>query len=509
MDVRAQLSMQFNIDKCMGCHTCSVACKNVWTSRKGAEYMWWNNIETKPGVGFPVAWEDQERYKGGWELYHGELRLKQLKGPGKLRTLLNVYYQPNLPSIDDYYEPWTYDYQNLFDAPAGDDQPTARAVSLITGEYLDKIKLGPNWDDDLAGSPVYASADPNLRTMSKEEKDALGDFQRLFHFYVPRICNHCLNPACVAACPSGAIYKRGEDGVVLIDQDTCRGWRFCVSACPYKKSYYNWETGKSEKCIFCYPRLEAGQVNACAHACTGRIRTVGVLLYDAERITDALSVSDEELVESIRDVLLDPFDPEVIAGARANGLEDNWIQAAQESPAYRLVKKWRLALPLHAEFRTGPMMFYVPPLSPILLAKRAGANGDGQVYVPEGTDFFNELDNMRVPVAYLSSLLSAGNTEVVLEALKKLAAIRVFERERRTGDKHGKAADEMLAAVGLTAEDATEIYKLISLATFDERFVIPSTHRETKSSIPMDEMYEKRGTVGFGSEKKGLLRREW
>ena len=78
-------------------------------------------------------------------------------------------------------------------------------------------------------------------------------------FYLPRICNHCLNPACVASCPSGAIYKRGEDGVVLINQDVCRAWRMCVTACPYKKTYYNWSAGKSEKCILCYPRIEAGR----------------------------------------------------------------------------------------------------------------------------------------------------------------------------------------------------------------------------------------------------------
>ena len=71
--------------------------------------------------------------------------------------------------------------------------------------------------------------------------------------YLPRICNHCLNPACVGSCPSGANYKREEDGVVLIDQDRCRGWRYCVSGCPYKKVYYNWRTGKSEKCILLLP----------------------------------------------------------------------------------------------------------------------------------------------------------------------------------------------------------------------------------------------------------------
>ena len=55
MDVRSQVSMVFHLDKCIGCHTCSIACKNIWTDRKGAEYMWWNNVETKPGTGYPTT----------------------------------------------------------------------------------------------------------------------------------------------------------------------------------------------------------------------------------------------------------------------------------------------------------------------------------------------------------------------------------------------------------------------------------------------------------------------
>src|ERR1039458_10456125 len=61
MNVRSQVSMVFHLDKCIGCHTCSLACKNLWTSRPGAEYMWWNNVETKPGTGYPTLYEDQEQ----------------------------------------------------------------------------------------------------------------------------------------------------------------------------------------------------------------------------------------------------------------------------------------------------------------------------------------------------------------------------------------------------------------------------------------------------------------
>ena len=505
MDIRAQLSMSFNLDKCIGCHTCSVSCKNVWTKRQSAEYMWWNNVETKPGAGYPLTWEDQERYRGGWEVANGTLRLKLIKD-NKLRTLASIFFQPNLPTIDDYYEPFTYDYQNLFNAPASDHQPVARPKSLITGEFMEKIVLGPNWDDDLGGSPLYATNDPNLKNLSDSQKECLTKFHKLFMFYVPRICNHCLNPACVAACPSGAIYKRGEDGIVLIDQNTCRAWRFCISACPYKKPFYNWATGKSEKCIFCYPRTETGQANACGHACTGRIRTVGALFYDAERIEETAKLSDDKIVEGLRNIVLDPNDPKVIEAARNAGIEDNWIAAAQSSPAYNLFKKWRLSLPSHPEFRTLAMNFYIPPLSPILHQVKADKGG---LFDPETDGFFTELDNMRVPIKYLANLFTAGNESLIVESLKKQMAVRMWARMKRVGDISESEVKSALSAVGLTEKDAADILRINTIATFKERFVIPETHRESKSTIDPRTMYEKRGSIGFGFKKQEIIGRQW
>ena len=66
MKVRAQIGMVLNLDKCIGCHTCSVTCKNVWTSRPGVEYAWFNNVESKPGIGYPREWENQAKWNGGW-----------------------------------------------------------------------------------------------------------------------------------------------------------------------------------------------------------------------------------------------------------------------------------------------------------------------------------------------------------------------------------------------------------------------------------------------------------
>jgi nitrate reductase beta subunit len=125
-----------------------------------------------------------------------------------------------------------------------------------------------------------------------------------------RVVDQPTRPTCVAACPSGAIYKREEDGIVLIDQDKCRGWRMCVSACPYKKIYYNWSSGKSEKCTFCFPRIEAGLQTVCSETCVGRIRYLGVVLYDADQIQAAASAPDiGDLYEEQLKVFLDPHDP--------------------------------------------------------------------------------------------------------------------------------------------------------------------------------------------------------
>ncbi len=488
MDVRAQVAMVFHLDKCIGCHTCSIACKNLWTKRSGAEYMWWNNVETKPGTGYPTLWEDQEKYRGGWEL-RGDALVPRIGG--RLQRLANLFHNPYLPGLDDYYEPWTYRYEDLFNAPLGDDQPTARPVSAITGKPID-IEAGPNWDDDLSGSPLYAWNDPGLRDLTEADRAALFEIQRMVFFYVPRICNHCLNPTCLAVCPSGAIYKRGEDGIVLVSQEKCRGWRFCVSGCPYKKTYYNWNTGKAEKCILCFPRLESGQAQACFHSCVGRIRYTGLLLYDAERIEAAARAPSADLVEAQRSIILDPFDPATIAGARAAGIADDWIGAAQASPIYKFVVQWRLALPLHSEFRTLPMLFYVPPLLPVAASLREGK------YDLSASDLLADVENTRVPVRYMARLLAAGNEDVLRKALVRLWAVRIFQRYKSVGDIDRAAAAAALSAAGLTEEEVEQIKRLTSLARFGDRFVLPPYHREQAIALRHDpQAYQ--GEEGFGT----------
>ncbi len=500
MNIRAQVSMVFHLDKCIGCHTCSVACKNLWTDRKGAEYMWWNNVETKPGTGYPTRWEDQEKYRGGWIVSDGDGKPARLdlRLQNKAETLGNIFYNPHLPTIDDYYEPWTYDYEHLINAPESDDQPTARPISLISGKFMDTIEAGPNWDDDLGGSPIYAANDPNLEGIDESEREQLNELERMVFFYLPRICNHCVNAGCVAACPSGAIYKRGEDGIVLISQEKCRGWRMCISGCPYKKTYYNWGTGKSEKCILCFPRLESGQAPACFHSCVGRIRYLGVILYDADEIEAAATVPDHELVDAQRRMIKDPFDPEVRRNARANGVSDAMLDAAQKSPVYRFVKEWKLALPLHAEFRTLPMLFYVPPMLPVLAAVQDGHYDVAGAQNAEGlAPLLGSLERARMPMRYMASLFSAGNEEIVKEVYRKLIAVRVFKRSQTVKDLSAEEAQQALDVGGLTAEEAEAIFRLTALPTYEERFVLPPLAREVAIEQTENPLHRK-AEAGFG-----------
>jgi len=470
MKIKAQYAMVLNLDKCLGCHTCSIPCKNVWTNRKGAEYMWFNNVESKPGIGYPRKWENQQIHKGGWELKNGRL---SLKAGGRAHKLLNLFHNPDLPTIDEYYEPWTYDYGKLISSPKKKHQPSIQPKSQITGENL-RIKWGPNWEDDLAGVCETGSEDVNFTNL---EHSIYLAFKKVFLFYLPRLCEHCLNPACVASCPSGALYKREEDGIVLVDQERCRGWRYCVSGCPYKKVYFNWHTGRSEKCIFCYPRIEAGMPTLCAHTCVGRIRYVGVVLYDVDKIQWAASAQKaQEVYPAHLDILADPEDPEVIASAKQQGISENFIQAAKRSPIYRLAKTWRLALPLHPEYRTLPMVWYIPPLSPV--AEPA-----------ETSNLDILIDSLRIPITYLANLLSAGDEGPVRLALKRLAAVRQYMRSVRVEKSLDSA---VLDSIGLTVEAAQAIYRLLAIAKYDERFVVPTLRRTDG-----ERLYADQGCCGF------------
>ncbi len=465
MRVMAQMAMVMNLDKCIGCHTCSVTCKQAWTNRSGVEYVWFNNVETRPGQGYPRTYEDQERWRGGWTLNRrGRLTLKD---GGRVKKLFSIFASPKLPSIQDYYEPWTYDYDNLTSAPLSDQVPVARPKSLISGDDT-RITWSANWDDDLGGGPDLTRGDPVLAQVS--DKVRL-DFENTFMFYLPRICEHCLNPSCAASCPSGAIYKRTEDGIVLVDQDRCRGWRMCVTGCPYKKVYFNHRTGKAEKCTFCYPRVEVGIPTVCSETCVGRLRYIGLVLYDADAVLEAASVPDDaDLYEAQRGVFLDPHDPEVARAAERDGVPHDWVEAARRSPIWDLINTYRVALPLHPEYRTMPMVWYIPPLSPVVdVVRDTGHDGE------DAGNLFGAIEALRIPVEYLAQLFTAGDTEPVDAVLRRLAAMRSYMRRVTLGQEPDES---VAAAVGMTGEQIVDMHRLLAIARYDERYVIPPAHAE-------------------------------
>jgi DMSO reductase family type II enzyme iron-sulfur subunit len=292
-----QVSMVIDLNKCIGCQACTAACKSLWTDEKGQEQMLWNNVETKPGRGYPKEWEEKGK-RSGWkdgELQFGGLHPDEDFGGEQPLNHEEVYFQGTADRL----------------------------------EQKEPMKYGANWDEDTSS----------------------GDYPNNYHFYLPRLCNHCTKPACLEACPVRAIYKREEDGIVLVDQDKCQGTRLCNQACPYDKVYFNYVTNTSQKCIFCFPRVEQGIAPACARQCPGRLRFVGFL-------------------------------------------ED------QDGPIHKLVNEWKVALPLHPEFGTEPNVFYVPPILPPKFDEQG--RFDDEPRIP--TDYLRYLFGPEVDTALITMM---------------------------------------------------------------------------------------------------------
>jgi len=166
-------------------------------------------------------------------------------------------------------------------------------------------------------------------------------------------------------------------------------------------------------------------------------------------------------------ISLNPNDPAVIEQALKDGIPQSVIDAAQQSPVYKMAMDWKLALPLHPEYRTLPMVWYVPPLSPIQSAADAGE-------LPH-TGILPDVESLRIPVEYLANLLTAGDTAPVLRALKRMMAMRHYKRAETVEGVHDISA---LEEVGLTEAQAQEMYRYLAIANYEDRFVIPSSHRE-------------------------------
>lgn len=364
--IQKQVRMVFDLNKCLGCHTCTMACKTMWTDGrvdlpnvtdpndpaggaidpieggKGLLYQYWNNVESMPGRGYPRG-VFTPALDGGFDSA-GFVKLD-----GKLASI-----------IDDYGAPWEFNFDKVLMTSGGN----ASSLALVPDPSPDGPNAySSNWDEDVGA----------------------GTYPNSYYFYLPRICNHCTKPACVAACSKRAAYKREEDGIVLIDQARCEGYRHCIQGCPYKKPYFNPELKKSQKCIFCYPRVEQlpgsysppqpPRVNFCFNQCVGRIRFVG---YYNPNVSS----------------------PETDPGNLAKNVN-------------KLIDQWKVALRLHPEFGTEPNLFYIPPLSPPTFIEG----------LPTAT--------RRIPISYLARLFGDNATQSLSDRAARIRQVfDTLETER-------------------------------------------------------------------------------
>jgi len=347
---KRQIAWVFDTNKCIACQTCTVACKTTWTSGKGEEHMFWNNVETKPFGFYPLAWD---------------VKLLEMTGP-------------------QTWEGGVMTGRTIYEGVKEGEEITGHLPEPEDWDH-------PNLGEDEVNTPIPEKASFTLPHQS-------------WMFYLARICNHCTYPACLAACPRKAIYKRNDDGVVLIDQSRCRGYQKCIQACPYKKPMFNPVTGRSEKCIACYPLIEKGLAPRCVQTCIGKIRLVGYIHEPA--------------------------------------------QADKNNPIDYLVHVAKVALPLYPQFGTSPNVYYIPPIhvAPSYLQQLFGP-GVGQAIETykkrEETlvgllSLFGSTDHLveSFTVKDGEATALAGGKTLVKVPVKEPVVFRVFHDEERHVYRH-------------------------------------------------------------------------
>jgi nitrate reductase beta subunit len=368
-----QFAFVFNTNRCIACQSCTMACKSTWTFSRGQEHMWWNNVETKPYGGYPQHWDSKllamlDRVNPG-----GQRWMRSDGGPyGRFEGL------------------------TIFEAA---EKTAGNGAQQRALGYLPKDEewRHPNFYEDTPKGP------PGEEGRLHPEGVQLPEHATWF-FYLQRLCNHCTYPACLAACPRQAIYKRAEDGIVLIDQERCRGYQKCVEACPYKKPMFRSTTGTSEKCIACYPRIEGKDPlsggepmeTRCMVACVGQIRLQGLVKVEKD---------------------------------------GRWADDPK-NPIYFLVRRAKVALPLYPQFGTEPNGYYIPPR-----------------WVPRG--YLRQMFGPGVDAAIEAYSCPSRELVAVLQLFRKSRQIifgyeieagkKVYERTLRDGRKFELFDDTVIA----------------------------------------------------------------
>ena len=172
------------------------------------------------------------------------------------------------------------------------------------------------------------------------------------------------------------------------------------------------------------------------------------------------------------------------------------MDAARRSPVYALAKKYKVALPLHPEFRTMPMVWYIPPLSPVVdLLRDQGHDAE------DHGNLFGAIEALRIPVEYLAELFTAGDTEIITTVLHRLAAMRSFMRGITLAVTPTSRSP---ASVGMTGGGMYEMYRLMAIAKYEDRYVIPKAHEEQAHDL--EEMGCSRGLRRRGAGRRHVRR---
>lgn len=316
---KRQWSIIFDLNKCIACQTCSIACKTTWTSGKGQEYMFWNNVETKPYGAYPLAWD--------------------------VRVLEQLGHQ-SWKAKEPYYG------KTIFEAAAATE-----VVAHFSPKDEDWMYPN-NGEDDCTGNVSHGQH----MTLPHDK----------WFFYLPRTCAHCTYPACLASCPRKAIYKREEDGIVLIDQSRCKGYGECVRACPYKKSMYNTHTRVSEKCVGCYPAVEKGYQPMCVQNCIGKIRVMGFV-------------------------------------------NPPW-KIREDNPIDYLIHKKEIALPYYPQLGLEPNIYYIPPI-------HADRDYLLQMFGPKVDQAIANYKNLKNDPVAQGLMVLIGSSDRILHSFKVKAGI--------------------------------------------------------------------------------------
>jgi tetrathionate reductase subunit B len=128
----------------------------------------------------------------------------------------------------------------------------------------------------LAPSPARRNDVPLGVFRDWVEEHQLGQYPHARPYFLPKLCNHCDDPGCLRACPTGAIHMR-PDGIVDLNHDICIGCRACNQACPYGATFMDPVRGTADKCNFCAHRVDQGLRPACVDICPSQCRIFGDL----------------------------------------------------------------------------------------------------------------------------------------------------------------------------------------------------------------------------------------